>query len=150
MQICTRRGVTKVNPGPIRIATSPATMNFTHCLATTLLALSAAPLAHAAVSAQDDKNLPSCIHLGPEQQIIRTGGAQQFQLRNGNELYLVSLTHSCSGLPQASKGMIERDGLPHMLCQRGSQLKTDRGTCTIQRVQSIESEQGNQDRIDRQ
>jgi hypothetical protein len=90
--------------------------------------------------AKDPDNLPGCISLGSSQQIARQGSADHFLLRNGDDYYQVSLTRNCSALPSASTGVIERNGAIHTLCQRGSKLRTNRGTCTIGKVEAIDAE----------
>ncbi|RRN55371.1 hypothetical protein EIM48_11530 [Pseudoxanthomonas sp. SGNA-20] len=101
-----------------------------------LVLLCAASLAQAGSGAPAEQ--PGCVHLGQDQQITRQGNARQFLLRDGRAQYQVTLQRDCSALPAARVGLIERNGAQHLLCQRGSALHTDRGTCEVARVQRIE------------
>lgn len=112
-------------------------MNTTSRTALLIALLCASPLALAA--ADGDGHQPGCIALGTQQQLIRQGDSQHFLVRDGQDFYQVTLHRNCPGLPHAREAVIERGGAKHMLCQRGSELVTDRGKCDIRRFETLDA-----------
>ncbi len=129
--------VPNVEPGPNRIATCTDAMNTTSRTALLAALLCASPVALAAADDSPGQE-PGCVALGTQQQLIRQGDSQHFLLRDGQHVYQVSLHRNCPGLPHARQAVIERDGAKHMLCQRGSELVTDRGKCDIRRFEALD------------
>lgn len=103
----------------------------------------AALLAGAAFAANAADNTPitDCVDLGTNQEIVRSGGAQNMLLRDGEAHYLVGFRSDCSSLATASSIEISTDGAANRLCPKGTKVKTNRATCTVGKVEAIDAEQ---------
>lgn len=82
----------------------------------------------------------SCIALSEDQQIVRAGADRDVLLRNGDQHYRVVFTASCSSAVTSRRLAIETQGQGNQLCGGSrSVLKTDRASCTIERVEPLEA-----------
>jgi hypothetical protein len=100
----------------------------------------AAPAAQAADTAPATTG-DSCIALSEDQQIVRAGADRDVLLRNGDQHYRVVFTASCNSAVTSRRLAIETDGQSNQLCGGSrSVLKTDRASCTIERVEPLEAD----------
>lgn len=102
-----------------------------------LLLAGAAFAAHAADSAP----ITGCVDLGGHQEIIRAGSVQSMLLRNDDAYYRLGFRRDCSSLATASSIEISTGGAANRLCPEGSKVKTNRATCPVATVESIDAEQ---------
>ncbi len=101
-----------------------------------LLAGTLAPAAYATENALTD-----CVDLGNDREVVRSGGSENFLLRDGDAHYVVSLRGSCGSLATASKIEIHTDGDSNRLCARGSKVRTDQAVCQVGKVETIDAGQ---------
>jgi hypothetical protein len=94
-----------------------------------------------AANAAENTPLADCVDLGANQEIVRSGGAQNLLLRDGDAHYLVGFRGDCSSLATASSIEIATDGTANRLCPKGSKVKTNRSTCSVGKVEAIDAEQ---------
>ncbi|WP_028917158.1 hypothetical protein [Pseudoxanthomonas sp. J35] len=92
-------------------------------------------------SAANGNALTDCVDLGGNQEIVRSGGTQNFLLRDGDEHYLVGFRGDCASLPTTSKLEIITAGTANRLCATGTIVKTKRENCQVGKVESIDAEQ---------
>jgi len=94
-----------------------------------------------AANAADNTVVKDCIDLGSDQEIVRSGGAQSFALRDGGDHYLVSFKGNCSSLATARKiSIVDQEGTANRLCPQHTKVKTDRDNCSVGQVQAIDAE----------
>ena len=105
------------------------------CLAALLAG--AAPAANAA----DSTPISDCVDLSANQEIVRSGGAQNMLLRDGDAHYLIDFRGNCSSLATASTIEISTDGAANRLCPKGSKVKTNRSTCSVGKVEAIDADE---------
>ncbi|MEG0186398.1 MAG: hypothetical protein RR704_23425 [Stenotrophomonas sp.] len=99
----------------------------------------AAPAAQAA-DAPAATSSESCIALNEDQQIIRAGADRDVLLRNGDQHYRVVFTASCNSAVTSRRLGFETQGESSQLCGGSrSVLKTDRASCTVERVEPLEA-----------
>ncbi|AKC88017.1 hypothetical protein [Pseudoxanthomonas suwonensis] len=106
-------------------------------LCVAVLFAGAAFAAHAA----DNATLTDCVDLGSDQEIVRGGSTSNFLLRDGDSHYRVGLVRSCDALPIASSVEITSNGTHDRLCPRDSTVKTNRGSCDVGDVETLDAEQ---------
>ncbi|WP_372013658.1 hypothetical protein [Pseudoxanthomonas sp. 10H] len=94
-----------------------------------------------AANAADTTALTDCVDLSANQEIVRGGGAQSMLLRDGDSHYRVGFRGDCSSLSTASSIEIDTDGTTNRLCPKGTRVKTNRSTCSVGKVESIDAEQ---------
>ena len=94
-----------------------------------------------AASAADNVPLSDCVDIGGDQEIVRSGGTQNFILRDGESHYLVGFRGDCSSLTTASSISIVTDDTVDRLCPTGTKVKTNRGTCSVSKVEAIDAQQ---------
>ena len=105
-----------------------------------IIAALAAGIAFSASAAQNTP-LVDCVDLGGNQEIVRGGAGQSFLVRDGDDHYLVGFRGECSSLATASKIEILTDGAANRLCASGTKVKTNRATCQVGKVETIDAEQ---------
>jgi len=103
----------------------------------------AALLAGAAFAANAADNTPitDCVDLSSNQEIVRGGGAQSMLLRDGDAHYVVGFRGDCASLATASSIEISTDGAANRLCPKGTKVKTNRSTCSVGKVQTIDADE---------
>lgn len=94
-----------------------------------------------AANAAENNTLTDCVDLSANQEIVRSGGAQSMLLRDGDAHYLVGFRGDCSSLATASSIEIGTDGAANRLCPKGTKVKTNRSTCSVGKVQTIDAEE---------
>jgi len=143
-QIRIRSGGVIVAPDPVRIATPAPAMNMPS-LPTGFAALALITAALVAPAAQAADTAPattgdSCIALSENQQIVRAGADRDVLLRNGDQHYRVVFTASCSSAVTSRRLAFETQGQSNQLCGGArSELKTDRASCTVERIEPLEA-----------
>ncbi|MEG0191685.1 MAG: hypothetical protein RR831_17180 [Stenotrophomonas sp.] len=143
-QIRIRSGGGIVASDPVRIATPAPAMNMSPLPAGfAALALVAAALIAPATQAADTPSASagdSCIALSEDQQIVRAGADRDVLLRNGDQHYRVVFTSSCSSAVTSRRLAFETQGESNQLCGGSrSELKTDRASCTVERIEPLEA-----------
>jgi len=102
-----------------------------------------APAAQAAAQAADTPSASagdSCIALSEDQQIVRAGADRDVLLRNGDQHYRVVFKASCSSAVTSRRLAFETQGESNQLCADSrSALKTDRASCTVERIEPLEA-----------
>ena len=111
-------------------------MNITRICTATLLAGAAF-----AASAAENTAITDCVELSASQEIVRSGGAQSMALRDGDAHYLIGFRGNCSSLATASSIKNDTDGAANRLCPEGSTNRTNRSTCNVATVETIDAEQ---------
>ncbi|MBM9912311.1 hypothetical protein JJ682_01445 [Stenotrophomonas lactitubi] len=82
----------------------------------------------------------SCIALSEDQQIVRAGADRDVLLRNGDQHYRVIFTASCNSAVTSRRLAFETQGESNQLCGGSrSVLKTDRASCTVERIEPLEA-----------
>lgn len=82
----------------------------------------------------------SCIALSEDQQIVRAGADRDVLLRNGDQHYRVVFTRTCSSAVTSRRLAFETQGESNQLCgDSRSELKTDRASCTVDRIEPLEA-----------
>ncbi|GAB3504869.1 hypothetical protein MNQ95_14485 [Pseudoxanthomonas daejeonensis] len=94
-----------------------------------------------AANAAESTSITDCVDLSTNQEIVRGGGAQNMLLRDGDAHYLVGFRGDCSSLATATSIEISTDGAANRLCPKGSKVKTNRSTCSVGKVESLEAEE---------
>lgn len=107
------------------------------------LVLSTAALIAPAARAADTPSASagdSCIALSEDQQIVRAGADRDVLLRNGDQHYRVVFKASCNGAVTSRRLAFETQGESNQLCAGSrSVLKTDRASCTVERIEPLEA-----------
>ncbi|MDT9580633.1 hypothetical protein B0X78_16880 [bacterium AM6] len=107
------------------------------------LVLSTAALIAPAAQAADTPSASagdSCIALSEDQQIVRAGADRDVLLRNGDQHYRVVFKASCSSAVTSRRLAFETQGESNQLCAGSrSALKTDRASCTVERIEPLEA-----------
>jgi len=96
-------------------------------------------LAGSAFSAAAAEKAPisQCVDLGKNQEIVRSGGGQNFLLRDGDAHYLVTFRDGCSSLATTPSLSIVTGESSNRLCPEGTVVKTKRDNCTVAKVETI-------------
>ncbi|WP_343652006.1 hypothetical protein [Stenotrophomonas sp.] len=105
-------------------------------------ALSAGALSATATAADAPAaSTGDCVQLGNDQQLVRANASRDVLLRNGSEHYRVHFQEDCSKAAYSRKLTFSTDGQPGQVCGAGrTQLQTDRGQCTVARVEAIDAD----------
>jgi len=133
-----------VTSDPVRIATLAPAMNMPSLPAGfAALILSTAALIAPAAQAADTPSASaddSCIALSEDHQIVRASADRDVLLRNGDQHYRVVFKASCSGAVTSRRLAFETQGESNQLCGGSrSVLKTDRASCTVERIEPLEA-----------
>lgn len=103
------------------------------------ITLAASALLVSPAHAADAPAAASCIALGADQQLVRAGASRNVLLRNGQDHYLVHFEEDCAKAAYSRKLTFITDGQAGQVCNAGrTELRTDNGRCTVDRVESID------------
>lgn len=82
--------------------------------------------------------LDACIDLDASSQFSR-GGSEQLLIKHGDAHYKLKFRSSCSDLPYSRKIQITSEGHKGRLCPSGSIVQTDRTSCPVAKIQTIDA-----------
>ena len=103
-----------------------------------LVAAAAAFMAPAPASAADAMPLEGCVNLSPTHEGVRFG-SKSLLVKDGDAHYRVDLGRSCSAMTLATSVTIETDGQANRLCAADSEVSTNRGSCDVRKVETIDA-----------
>lgn len=111
-------------------------MDTKRLLAAVLLAASVSAV-HATGN-DEASRLTTCLDLGPDRDVARTGNNSSFVLRDGDRHYLVSLRGTCNSMASARSVSIRAGGVDNRLCPKGTTVQTRYDICSVKQVEQIE------------
>jgi len=105
-----------------------------------LLLLAACVVPASSAQAAEPATPTDCITLSADQQVVRNRADRDVLLRNGDQHYRVVFTRTCSSAVTSRRLAFETQGQSNQLCGGSrSVLKTDRASCTVERIEPLEA-----------
>ena len=126
---------------PVRIANPCPAMNTLslHALFAAIVLSASALLAVPARAVDTPAAAGDCLQLASDQQLVRAGASRNVLLRNGQDHYVVHFQDDCSKAAYSRKLSFVTDGQQGRICSAGqTELRTDNGRCTVDRVEAID------------